>query len=157
MIKATINVEKELWAKALIKEKSLSTLFYYLRYYSGQFSYAWIVVAIVDYFTENIDLIFIHLISLMFLVIIASIYTFFIWKKDFINSESDYSFKVELDETGVNLVDSNIFHEWSYYEYYKEYENYLLIRANDGYSVLPKNNELLELIQFTKKMISNKK
>jgi hypothetical protein len=75
-----------------------------------------------------------------------------------------WEFIAKLDDTGVttrapqdviqDAMNEESRYEWSFYQSFKDYEDYLQITdINGGITFVPKTVELMELVEFTKNKI----
>lgn len=157
MLDAHIEIEDKLAAKGFKRAMRSKAIIDIAHYYATNLVVVWIIIAIADGIFGAGHLIFPHLLFIIGLGIVATVYGYFDWVKR-IEQTKGWSFYAKLDEQGVitNLSQENRFN-WNYYKNYKEYEDYLQIESSEGtFTFVPKTPELSEIVEFTKQKIPRK-
>ena len=157
MIEVHIPIDRDLIIKGYKKAYAMQVLQNGAAFYSWRAFIVFLVIAIVDVIYKSGNLIGIHLYVITGLAFVASLYHYFDWLKQVSTNARDSELHVVLDDDGVILKDeADRRIEWSSYKYFKEYEDYLEITNSSGeISFLPKNNDLANVIIFTKSKIPN--
>jgi hypothetical protein len=157
MIEANILIDRDLTIKGYRKAYGLKV------FGSGGSFYGWrafavfLPVAFADAFYDRAELVGVHLFIIIALAVAASAHHYFDWLKELYASAEDYVLDVVLDDEGVTFSSDNKRIEWSAYDYFREYEDYLEITNKAGdVSFLPKRDEFADVIVFTKTKIPNK-
>ena len=158
MIEAKILIDRDLVIKGYKKAYGLAALRNGASFYSFRAFFVFLAVAFADAFFGGGHLIGVHLCVITALAIGASVYHYFDWLKQVTTNARDYELHVVLDDEGVTLKNEHDKRlEWSSYDYFKEYEDYLEITNKAGeISFLPKRDEYAPAIIFTKTKIPNK-
>lgn len=156
MLEANIKIDDELAAKGFkraLKFKAMRDIAYH---YGIRLMIIWLVLMFANGIMNAPHLNTIYLMFLAGLWLIASAYSYYDWARK-IDYTKGWSFYAKIDELGVTTnVDHEARYEWSFYKNYKEFDDYLQIEdINGGISFLPKKPELFEIIEFTKRKISN--
>lgn len=96
-----------------------------------------------------------HLLAPGIVWVVVSIFGYVNWQKGLVEKAEGWGFDARVDKTGVTTWhDTESRHNWNFYLDYKEYDDYLEIRDQDGnVTFVPKEPHLAELIEFTKKQI----
>jgi len=158
MIEANILIDRDLVIKGYKRAHGITTLKNAASFYSWRAFFVFLAVAFADAFFGGAHLIGVHLCVISALAIGASFYQYFDWLNRLSASAADYELDVILDDEGVTIKndrDKRI--EWSSYDYFKEFEDYLEITDKAGeISFLPKKDEYARAIVFTKTKIPSK-
>ncbi len=157
MIEANILIDRDLVIKGYKRAYGLTTLKNGASFYNMRAFFVFLAVAFADVLYDGGHLIGVHLCVITALAIGAAFYQYFDWTKKLSATAADYELDVILDDEGVTFKHDNKRIEWSEYDYFKEYEDYLEITSKSGeITFLPKRDELAEVIVFTKSKIPNK-
>ena len=156
MLKAEIHISNDLAVKGFersLRAKAIRDISYF---YATRLTFVWLALFFADAWINEAHLATWHLLILFAAWVAISAHGYFDWKKELANTKG-WSFYAELDDIGVktkSLDSSESFYEWDSYKSYTEYEDYLQIDGpGDSVSFLPKEPELISLIEFTKEKI----
>lgn len=157
MIEANITIDRDLIIKGYKNAYSMKALRDSTAFYNVRAFFVFLAVAFADIYFGAAHLIGVHLVVIAALAIGASLYHYFSWLKQLSANAKDYELHVVLDDDGVLIKNDNDKRlAWSSYSYYKEFDDYLEITNSTGeISFLPKRNELVDVIVFTKTKIPN--
>jgi hypothetical protein len=157
MIEAKINVPREIIIDGLVKSRTIKTVLSDLSALASFYLLAWSVVIFVDVLTNNLYLIWWHFLALAFLVLIMTLYADSQAIKKIKSTAKNSEYTAKLDDSGVYINYPDKHHGWDEYEYYKEHDEYLEIKGKTtGITFLPKTNELIEVVKYTKTKIPYK-
>lgn len=152
-----ITVSKELFHKALIKEKKYSEFIDILKILFSQTILIFLIVILIDKYTHNSNIIYLHTSYIYIVVVSMAAYLYVHWRIILKKELKGYTFTAIVSDEGVVTKQNEEFHEWNSYKYFIEYDEYLMIKhKNGGLSFLPKTEELKEIIEFTKTKIPQK-
>jgi hypothetical protein len=157
MLEAQIQIEDELAAKGFKRALRGRAIRDIAKFYASYLIIIWVIIAVADGLMGAGHLIFAHLIVILGLWIVATIFGYYDWTKRIAETKG-WSFHAKLDEQGVitNISNENRMN-WNFYKNYKEYEDYLQIECTNGnFTFVPKTPDLFELVEFTKQKIPQK-
>jgi hypothetical protein len=157
MLEAHIKIEKELAVEGFrraLKFKAVKDISYF---YGLRLMIVWIVISLANALAGEEHLSGYHGLFLIAVWIAFSVHVYYKWHRDLGDTEG-WEFYAQLDEFGVTTTaDGENRNEWNFYSSYIEHEDYLQINDTDGgITFLPKTPELTELVEFTKRKISEK-
>ena len=157
MIEANILIDRDLVIRGYKKAYGIAVLKHGASFYSFRAFFVFLAVAVADAAYGGGHLIGVHLCVITALAIGAGFYHYFDWIGQVTRNAHDYELDVILDDEGVTFKKDNRRIEWSEYDYFKEFDDYLEITNKAGeISFLPKKDEYAPAIIFTKSKITNK-
>ena len=158
MIEAHITIDRDLAIKGYKRAYGKTTLKNGLGFYNIRAFFVFLAVAVADALYDGGHLIGVHLCVISAVGIGAAFHHYFDWVKQLSATTRDYELHVVLDDEGVTVKNDNDMRiEWDSYAYFKEYEDYLEITNSSGeISLLPKRDDLADVIIFTKSKIPGK-
>lgn len=157
MLQAHIQIDKKLAIKAYKRALHPVAIKNFSATYGSLMFSAWLVVAVVDFFTNQEALISYHTAFLFGLwvleIAVATVY----WHRTLARTTQGWGFYAKLDNEGVTTQYDEAKHAWHDYSAYIEYAEYLqIIDSTGNISFLPKNEALAEIVAFTKTKIPRK-
>jgi hypothetical protein len=157
MIEKEITIPKNITIKGVLKSTKYTSFIEDLRGSINLLLFGAGGIILVDLISGNGHLIIWHILSLLIVSGLISLFLHMQWKNDLLQKTKDHTYTVKLDETGVQIISEPKNYKWGDYLYYVEYEDYLLIMNKEvGISFLPITPELSDIIEYTKKKIPNK-
>jgi len=157
MIEQEIKVPKETIVKGVYNSKKYLNFANNLK---GIFLITFIMamgIISLDIASNNNELVIPHLIFIVLFSLTFSIYSSLTWKSELLQETEDNIYFAKIDDKGVTIKGEELKIYWEAYQYYKEYDDYILIKLKDsGLTFLPKTKELEEVIEFTKSKIIEK-
>jgi hypothetical protein len=157
MIEAEVSVDRNIWIKAQRVGLRYSAFVDQMRFYGWRLFFIWGVVAAVDGINNQQSLISYHIQAFFLLWLFACIAGYIHWYLEVGKKSVSFSFDVKLDENGVTAIHPEVLVPWSSYKSIKEYDDFYLIRSDSGISVLPKNESIHDVIDYSKQKIPNKR
>ncbi len=154
MHEATVTITARLWKKILLDRAIEHTFWKYLKTYTIILLTAIAGVVIIYFF--NKDKSFLELIywfcGFWFAMQIMTMIQIYIPIRAI---KEDYSFKINLNEDGIKILEERI--PWEHYQFYIEKDSYLEIHnRNQQISYLPTTNDIKDIIEYTKAHIQKK-
>ncbi len=155
MIEGKVKVDQSIAAKAYKRAMWFDAVKSLTYFHGIRLAIVWFTITIVNGFFGQEFLNTYHGYTLFVILIGFVLYDYQQWSKK-IDETRVEDYVAKLDELGVQ-IDREFVEErydWDLYKNYEEYEDYIQINfVNGGMTIIPKTNELYEVIQFTKTKI----